>query len=156
MSLKKHGYEVDLVESGEAAVSLGTSRVYDVAIVDLGLPGIDGIEVVHALRDSTSVPIIVLSASHDEARKIRALIVGADDYVTKPFSVGELVARMRGDAAHEPAECPLPVVETAAFRIDFAAERATTTAGVETPVLRHRTAPRRDPRSMSRPARHPT
>ena len=68
-SLKKRGYEVDLVETGEAAVSLGTSRSYDVAIVDLGLPGIDGIEVVHALRDSTSIPIIVLSAWHDEARE---------------------------------------------------------------------------------------
>ena len=98
-SLKAHGYEVDLVETGEAAVSLGTSKSYDVAIVDLGLPGIDGIEVVHTLRDSTSIPIIVLSAWHDEARKIRALDAGADDYVTKPFSVGELLARNpRGDA----------------------------------------------------------
>ena len=70
-SLKARGYEVDLVETGEAAVSLGKSKSYDVAIVDVGLPGIDGIEVVHALRDSTSIPIIVLSAWHDEARKIR-------------------------------------------------------------------------------------
>jgi two-component system KDP operon response regulator KdpE len=130
--LKARGYEVDLVETGEAALSRGATSAHDAAIIDLGLPGIDGIEVVHGLRGWTSIPIIVLSARHQESQKIRALDAGADDYVTKPFSMGELLARLRAALRRaKPGEEVLPVVETADFRIDLAAKRATDAKSAE-------------------------
>ena len=107
--LEARGYEVDLVETGEAALSRGATSVHDAAIVDLGLPGIDGIEVVHGLRGWTSIPIIVLSARHQDSQKIMALDAGADDYVTKPFSMGELLARLRAALRRaKPGEEVLP------------------------------------------------
>ena len=130
--LKARGYEVDLVETGEAALSRGATSVHDAAIVDLGLPGIDGIEVVHGLRGWTSIPIIVLSARHQDAQKIRALDAGADDYVTKPFSMGELLARLRAALRRaKPGSETLPVVETADFRIDLTIKRASDSTGAE-------------------------
>jgi two-component system KDP operon response regulator KdpE len=130
--LKARGYEVDLVETGEAALSRGATTAYDAAIVDLGLPGIDGIEVVHGLRGWTAIPIIVLSARHQEAQKIRALDAGADDYVTKPFGMGEFLARLRAALRRsKPGEEVLPLVETDDFRIDLATKRATHTDGSE-------------------------
>ena len=124
--LEARGYEVDLVETGEAALSRGATSVHDAAIVDLGLPGIDGIEVVHGLRGWTSIPIIVLSARHQDSQKIMALDAGADDYVTKPFSMGELLARLRAALRRaKPGEEVLPVVETSDFRIDLSTKRAT-------------------------------
>jgi two-component system KDP operon response regulator KdpE len=130
--LKARGYDVDLVDTGEAALSRGATSAHDAAIVDLGLPGIDGIEVVHGLRGWTSIPIIVLSARHQDVQKIRALDAGADDYVTKPFSMGELLARLRAALRRaKPGEEALPVVETADFRIDLAAKRATDADGAE-------------------------
>jgi two-component system KDP operon response regulator KdpE len=130
--LRARGYEVDLAENGEAALSRGATSPHDAAIIDLGLPGIDGIEVVHGLRGWTSIPIIVLSARHQEAQKIRALDAGADDYITKPFSMGELLARLRAALRRaKPGADVLPVVETADFRIDLATKRATNAAGDE-------------------------
>ena len=130
--LQVHGYEVDLADTGEGAITRSMSNSYDLAIVDLGLPGIGGIEVVHGLRTHSSMPIVVLSAWHDEARKIQALDAGADDYVTKPFGMGELLARLRAVARRNRIvhEAP-PVVDTADFRIDVAAKRATKTDGSE-------------------------
>jgi two-component system KDP operon response regulator KdpE len=131
--LMARGYEVDMVESGEMAIARGMVGTYDVAIVDLGLPGIDGIEVVHALRGS--VPMIVLSARHDEVAKIRALDAGADDYVTKPFGMGELLARLRAVLRRgQPVDEPLPPVETADFHIDFVSKRAMNAEGDEITV----------------------
>jgi len=130
--LEARGYEVDLVDSGEAALARGATSAHDAAIVDLGLPGIDGIEVVHGLRGWTSIPIIVLSARHQDAQKIIALDAGADDYVTKPFSMGELLARLRAALRRaKPGEELLPIVETPDFRIDLSTKRATDAAGVE-------------------------
>ncbi len=130
--LQARGYEVDLVETGEAALSRGATSPYDAVIVDLGLPGIDGMEVVHGLRGWTAVPIIVLSARHHDAQKIMALDAGADDYVTKPFSMGELLARLRAALRRtKPGDDALPVVETRDFRIDLAAKRSTDARGEE-------------------------
>ena len=126
--LQARGYEVDLVESGEAAMSRGATKAYDLAIVDLGLPGISGMEVVHGLRGWTSIPIIVLSARDHDSQKIIALDAGADDYITKPFSMGELLARLRAALRRaKPGEDVLPLVETPHFRIDLASKRATDT-----------------------------
>jgi two-component system KDP operon response regulator KdpE len=94
-NLVARGYDVDLAASGEEALHLAADTRPDVVILDLGLPGIDGLAVVEGLRGWTTVPIIVLSVRDGEADKIAALDAGADDYVTKPFSMGELLARLR-------------------------------------------------------------
>ncbi len=130
--LKARGYEVDMVETGEEALTRGATSSYDLAVVDLGLPGIDGMEVVHGLRGWTSIPIIVLSARDHGAQKIMALDAGADDYVTKPFNMGEFLARLRAALRRaKPGEQALPVVDTPDFRIDLATKRATNAAGEE-------------------------
>jgi two-component system, OmpR family, KDP operon response regulator KdpE len=130
--LEARGYDVDLVETGEEALSRGATSAYDGVIVDLGLPGIDGMEVVHGLRGWTSVPIIVLSARHQDAQKIMALDAGADDYVTKPFSMGEFLARLRAALRRaKPGEDVFPIVETPHFRIDLSTKRATDSLGGE-------------------------
>ena len=122
-NLRARGYEVDLTASGEEALSLAAERHPDVVILDLGLPGIDGIEVVRGLRGWTSVPIVVLSVREDEVDKVAALDAGADDYVTKPFGMNELLARLRAALRRAaPAEEEATVV-TDAFTIDLAAKR---------------------------------
>jgi two-component system KDP operon response regulator KdpE len=129
IGLRARGYEVDLAASGEQALELAARHHPDVVILDLGLPGIDGIEVAHALRGWSEVPIIVLSARGAEAVKVAALDAGADDYVTKPFGMDELLARLRAALRRgRPAE-DVPIVATADFSVDLAAKRVTTAAG---------------------------
>lgn len=99
-SLTAHGYVVHEVGSGEEALTEVMSQRPDVIILDLWLPGIDGVEVTRRLREWTQTPIIVLSARDDEQTKVLALDAGADDYLTKPFGVGELLARMRAALRH--------------------------------------------------------
>ena len=94
-NLKARGYAVDLAGTGEAALTLAQRHRPDAVILDLGLPGIDGLEVIEGLRGWTDVPIVVLSVREREAEKVAALDAGADDYVTKPFGMGELLARVR-------------------------------------------------------------
>ena len=131
-NLRARGYEVDLAESGEAALSCAAARPHDLAIVDLGLPGMGGLDVVRGLRGWTSIPIIVLSARHEESQKVAALDAGADDYVTKPFGMGELLARLRAAMRRaSPAEDSPPMVETPDFRIDLAAKVVTGSDGAE-------------------------
>jgi two-component system KDP operon response regulator KdpE len=130
--LRARGYDVDLVDTGEAAIARGATGHHDAAIVDLGLPGIDGIEVVKSLRGWTQIPIIVLSARQEHAQKIQALDAGADDYVTKPFNMEELLARLRAALRRATSESdPAPVVETPHFRIDLVTKRATDAGGAE-------------------------
>jgi two-component system KDP operon response regulator KdpE len=122
-NLRARGYEVDTAPDGETALELAAAHVPDVAIVDLGLPGIDGIEVILGVRAWSAMPIIVLSARDQEPEKVRALDAGADDYVTKPFGMDELLARLR---AAERRLAPSPdraVVSTDAFTVDLAAKR---------------------------------
>jgi two-component system KDP operon response regulator KdpE len=129
-NLRARGYEVDLTETGEAALSCAATRPHDAAIVDLGLPGINGIDVVRGLRGWTSIPIIVLSARHEEGQKVAALDAGADDYVTKPFGMGELLARLRAALRRAtPADDASAVVATADFSIDLVNKRVTTARG---------------------------
>ena len=89
-NLRARGYEVDLAGTGEAALTLAQRHRPDAVILDLGLPGMDGLEVIRGLRGWTDVPIVVLSVREREAEKVAALDAGADDYVTKPFGMGEL------------------------------------------------------------------
>jgi len=95
VTLSAHGYAVLEACTGQEAISQAASARPDLVILDIGLPDIDGIEVTRYLRTWTQVPIIILSVREQEADKISALDAGADDYLTKPFGVGELLARMR-------------------------------------------------------------
>jgi two-component system KDP operon response regulator KdpE len=122
-NLRARGYDVDEAASGEEALALAASRHPDVVILDLGLPGIDGIDVVHGLRGWTTVPILVLSARDDEASKVQALDVGADDYVTKPFGMDELLARLRAALRRATPADEEPMVSTDDFVVDLAAKR---------------------------------
>lgn len=95
LSLEERGYTVLAAESGEKALELLKQSHADVAIVDLLLPGIDGIELTRSMRQWSTLPIIILSAIGDDKKKVEALEAGADDYVTKPFNIEEVVARIR-------------------------------------------------------------
>jgi two-component system KDP operon response regulator KdpE len=132
INLQALGYRVEAAYSGEEALRLAIDQRPDAVILDLGLPGIDGVEVIRGLRGWTSVPILVLSVRESERDKITALESGADDYVTKPFGMGELVARLRAAlrraAAGDEEE---PEVKTAAFVIDLAAKKVTGAEGRE-------------------------
>jgi two-component system KDP operon response regulator KdpE len=94
-SLVADGFTVFTAASGSEAWTMAANRPYDLFVVDLGLPDADGIDIVRSLRARSKVPILILSAQTDERRKIEALDAGADDYVTKPFGIGELRARLR-------------------------------------------------------------
>ena len=95
MSLKQEGYRYIKTATGREAISLCYANNPDIVILDLGLPDIDGIEVIEHIRSYSDRPIIVVSARQEEGEKIKALDLGADDYVVKPFYMGELLARIR-------------------------------------------------------------
>src|SRR4030088_1918457 len=95
VALRANGYEVEEAATGQAALDLVATRPPELMILDLSLPDLDGVQVCKQLREWTQLPVIILSAHGDDEAKVRALDEGADDYVTKPFSVPELLARMR-------------------------------------------------------------
>ena len=125
INLRTHGYEIDLAASGEEALALAATHLPDLVLLDLGLPGIDGLDVIRGLRGWTGVPIIVLSARVSDAHKVAALDAGADDYVMKPFSINELLARVRASLRRYQPAPDEPVVETADFTVDLAAKKVT-------------------------------
>jgi two-component system KDP operon response regulator KdpE len=118
-------FDVDAAATGEEALMLATRHHPDAVILDLGLPGMDGIEVVRGLRGWSEVPIIILSARDAEREKVAALDAGADDYVTKPFGMGELLARLRAALRRRLPEGEASVISTDAFTIDLGAKRVT-------------------------------
>ena len=128
-NLRARGYEFDLATSGEVALELAARHVPDVVILDLGLPGMSGLEVIRGLRGWTNVPIIILSARDAQGDKVAALDAGADDYVTKPFGMDELFARLRAALRRSDHLATEPVVATADFTVDLAAKRVTNAAG---------------------------
>jgi two-component system KDP operon response regulator KdpE len=122
INLRAHGYDVETVADGASALVVAARRPPDLVVLDLGLPDLDGVEVVEGLRGWTSVPILVLSARHEQSQKVAALDAGADDYVTKPFDLVELLARVRAALRRSaPAAGSVALVETASFTIDLAA-----------------------------------
>ncbi len=126
INLRARGYDVDLAATGEDGLQLAAVHHPDVVLLDLGLPGIDGIDVVRGLRGWSSVPIIILSVRDAEADKVAALDAGADDYVSKPFGMDELVARLRAAIRRTvPAADEQAVVRTDHFAIDLVAKRVT-------------------------------
>jgi two-component system KDP operon response regulator KdpE len=128
-NLRARGYVVDLAPTGEEALELATRRRPDAVILDLGLPGISGIEVIEGLRGWTAVPIIILSARGAEHDKVAALDAGADDYVTKPFGMDELLARLRAGLRRNAPTAESAVVQTADFTVDLAAKRVKSPEG---------------------------
>jgi two-component system KDP operon response regulator KdpE len=131
INLGARGYEVELAESGEQALELAARHHPDVIVLDLGLPGIGGVEVIEGLRGWSQVPVIVLSVRDAEADKVAALDAGADDYVTKPFGMDELLARLRASLRRsQPAEEEAEIV-TDDFVIDLVAKKVRDPAGAE-------------------------
>ena len=129
-NLNARGYEVESAADGESALDLAAARRPDVVILDLGLPGMDGVDVIRGLRVWATMPIIVLSAREQEPDKVAALDAGADDYVTKPFGMGELMARLRAaerraaPSGEEPA-----AFTTSSFTVDLAAKQVRSPQG---------------------------
>jgi two-component system KDP operon response regulator KdpE len=123
ISLAARGYEVAVARSGEEGLDLAAHRHPDVVLLDLGLPGIDGVDVVRGIRGWSMVPIVVLSARHQSLSKVEALDAGADDYVTKPFGMDELLARLRSVLRRTAPDTDEPVVEVEGLTIDLAAKR---------------------------------
>ncbi|MFI9169699.1 response regulator [Streptomyces lincolnensis] len=127
INMQARQYGVDAAPDGATALRLAAAHQPDVVMLDLGLPDMDGVDVIRALRGLTRVPILVLSARQASEEKVAALDAGADDYITKPFSMDELLARLRAavrrteDTPHAPATT---LVETDGFTIDLFAKRA--------------------------------
>ena len=94
-ALKKEGYEIDVVDNGEDAFALASTNNYDLFVLDIMLPGIDGYELCRRLRSKTTAPVLFLSARDTELDKVVGLEIGGDDYLAKPFGVRELIARVR-------------------------------------------------------------
>jgi two-component system KDP operon response regulator KdpE len=122
-NLRARGYDVDTADNGELALNLAARHHPEAVVLDLGLPGMSGIEVIQGLRGWSNVPIIVLSARGEEASKVQALDTGADDYVTKPFGMDELLARLRAAVRRQAPAAEAAVVETDDFTVDLAAKR---------------------------------
>jgi two-component system, OmpR family, KDP operon response regulator KdpE len=119
-TLSAHGYRVIEASCGREAMTLTATERPELMLLDLGLPDIEGLEVIHRLREWSTVPIIVVSVRGQEAKKVEALDSGADDYVTKPFGMGELLARIRAALRHRlQAEVDEPVFRSAGLTVDL-------------------------------------
>lgn len=121
INLRARAFEVVTAATGAGALEVASRARPDVVVLDLGLPDMDGVDVITGLRAWTTVPVLVLSARRDTTDKVRALDAGADDYLAKPFAMDELLARLRAAARRGAAAVPeQAVVETAAFTVDLA------------------------------------
>jgi two-component system KDP operon response regulator KdpE len=125
INLRARGYEVHAAATGAGALRLAAAHPPDAVILDLGLPDMDGAEVIAGLRGWTDVPVIVLSAREQSREKVAALDDGADDYVVKPFGMDELLARLRAAIRRGTPEPVQPVVAAGAFTVDLSAGRVT-------------------------------
>jgi len=124
INLSARGYHVLTAYDRRTALSVAVEGKPDVVVLDLGLPDIDGVEVIARLRGWSSMPIIVLSARTDSAAKVEALDAGADDYVTKPFGMDELLARLRAAVRRKTTLVTAePIVRTSTFVVDLAVKR---------------------------------
>ena len=128
ITLAAHGYDVVAAADGAAAITLAAQAHPDIVLLDLGMPHLDGVQVIQALRGWTTAPIIVVSGRTGSADKVEALDAGADDYVTKPFQIDELLARLRVHARRSVPSSGESVVRFADVEVDLAA-KAVTRAG---------------------------
>ncbi len=130
VNLRARGYDVDVATTGEEALELASRHRPDAVVLDLGLPGIGGIDVIRGLRGWSAVPIVILSARDDRGNKVAALDAGADDYVTKPFDMEELLARLRAALRRgSSGSAEEPMVDTDDFSVDLRAKRVMTADG---------------------------
>ncbi|MBJ6724471.1 response regulator [Geomesophilobacter sediminis] len=118
-------YAVHQAENGHAALAAAVSLRPDVVLLDLGLPDLDGVEVIRRIREWSQVPIIVISVREREDEKVRALDAGADDYLTKPFGIGELMARIKVALRRSLQQVPDPVLQIGALCVDLPRRRVT-------------------------------
>ena len=125
INLRARDYEVETAGDGRSALQIVDERMPDVVLLDLGLPDLDGIAVLTQLRSFTQVPVIVVSARTESDDKVEALDLGADDFITKPFSIEELLARVRATSRRAGREEPDLVVEVDGLRLDVTDSRAT-------------------------------
>jgi len=125
ITLAARGYEVTVAADGRAALDAATRTHPDIVVLDLGMPGLTGIEVIQALRGWTRVPILVVSGRSESWDKVEALDAGADDYVTKPFAADELLARVRALGRRSPTAPEEPVVAFGDVVVDLAARVVT-------------------------------
>ncbi len=130
INLRVRHYDVHVAATGAEALEVAGRYPPDIVILDLGLPDLDGVEVIQGLRGWTKAPIIVLSGRADSADKVEALDAGADDYITKPFGVEELLARMRAVVRRIGTAEDLPKVRLGNVLVDLAAKRVTRQAPV--------------------------
>ena len=125
ITLGAYDYEVVPAADGAAAVRLAVATHPDLVLLDLGMPKLDGLEVISALRGWSSIPILVISGRSDSADKVAALDAGADDYVTKPFSTEELLARIRALSRRTPGSPEVPAIRFGDVNVDLAAKQVT-------------------------------
>ncbi len=125
ITLQAHGYAVDTASDGGTALRAASHRPPDVMILDLGLPDLDGAEVLRELRRWSNLPVLVLSARHGSSDKVDALDAGADDYITKPFGLDELLARLRALLRRVPEPASAPTVAASSFTVDLAQRQVT-------------------------------
>ena len=127
INLRARDYEVETASDGRSALQIVAERMPDVIVLDLGLPDLDGVSVLRQLRSFSQVPVVVLSARHESDDKVEALNEGADDYVTKPFGMEELLARVRAAVRRgSGADMPL-IVEASGLRLDITERQASRT-----------------------------
>jgi two-component system, OmpR family, KDP operon response regulator KdpE len=125
IALEAEGYAVYEAKSGQEGLATAVFRRPEVIILDLGLPDMEGAEVLRRLREWSKVPVLILSVREDVQEKVAALDMGADDYLSKPFHPDELMARLRALRRHSPLEPDEPVFESGPLRIDYFARRVT-------------------------------
>ena len=129
LTLRSRGHQVTDVPDGRSGLDQTDRHPFDVVILDLGLPDMDGVEMIRQLRTSRDLPIIVLSARRDEIDKVRALDAGADDYVTKPFGVDELLARLRAAERRSGKSTEQRIIRTDDFTVDLGMKAVEDTTG---------------------------
>ena len=134
INLRVRQYDVDAASTGAQALELAAKHPPDLVILDLGLPDLDGVEVIQGLRGWTDAPIIVLSGRADSTDKVEALDAGADDYVTKPFAMDELLARMRAVSRRAAGDGDQPQVRLGDLVIDLAAKRVIAGTGPQSDI----------------------
>jgi two-component system KDP operon response regulator KdpE len=126
-TLSSQGYDIRTANDGETALEIVKDWMPDMVVTDLAMPGMDGLELCRRLRTTTQIPIIILSVRGEERTKVKALDAGADDYVTKPFGMEELLARVRANLRRSPSagDDESRLIELGDFRIDPAAHKVT-------------------------------
>ena len=138
INLAARRYEVAVADNGASALDQAARHAPDLVVLDLGLPDMDGTDVITALRAWTNIPILVLSGRTDAADKVAALDAGADDYITKPFNMDELLARIRAQARRAEANAPTPAATAIGhYTVDLAAKTVHRAPGVPPDVPEH-------------------